>query len=322
MYKSVGIRDSRHSLELGTSMWRLSWITFVFLPLTFAVGFFGMNVDTFQTDPGYPSIKWYFIAAVPLMVVVIVLYLLIKSVVSNRRDNPLQRGVYEQIYDQFAVERPELWSRAGPRSYVVPKGIYSRIKWYIVKNWFDPSKTISKRNFSEIDKMGVWARIQRQLANRWLKTIDIVPGSGDVESGLPEMEFSTVTELMPFTTSVAMADGSPAIASRMGTPPFRQHSPRRSRSSSGGRVRPDRPLSPGSDMVVEESDDGDGESSGKEKDKEKDSSSAIVAEESPTKVGLGIGVRRSISETLPPSHSTGGMLNVPMSVRRGDEHAP
>ena len=31
MYKSVEIRDSRHSLELSYSMWRLSWITFVFL---------------------------------------------------------------------------------------------------------------------------------------------------------------------------------------------------------------------------------------------------------------------------------------------------
>ena len=56
MYKSVGIRDSRHSLQLGTSMWRLSWITFIFLPLTFLVGFFGMNVDTFANDP---SVKWY-----------------------------------------------------------------------------------------------------------------------------------------------------------------------------------------------------------------------------------------------------------------------
>lgn len=37
MYKSVGIRDSRHSLQLGSSMWRLSWITFIFLPLTFIV---------------------------------------------------------------------------------------------------------------------------------------------------------------------------------------------------------------------------------------------------------------------------------------------
>lgn len=29
MYKSVGIRDARHSLQLGLSMWRLSWITFM-----------------------------------------------------------------------------------------------------------------------------------------------------------------------------------------------------------------------------------------------------------------------------------------------------
>lgn len=75
MYKSVEIRDSRHSLQLNTSMWRLSWvsrsrafipklgetsclivlyllkeamltpiitqITFVFLPLTFISSFFG-----------------------------------------------------------------------------------------------------------------------------------------------------------------------------------------------------------------------------------------------------------------------------------------
>ena len=47
MYKSVGIRDSRQSLGLSTSMWRLSWITFIFLPLTFIVGFF---VSTFLAD--------------------------------------------------------------------------------------------------------------------------------------------------------------------------------------------------------------------------------------------------------------------------------
>ncbi|KAA6411336.1 MAG: hypothetical protein FRX48_04616 [Lasallia pustulata] len=47
MYKSVSIRDARKSVELNTSLWRLSWITFILLPLTFLVGFFGMNVDTF-----------------------------------------------------------------------------------------------------------------------------------------------------------------------------------------------------------------------------------------------------------------------------------
>ena len=68
MYKSVGIRDARHSLQLGLSMWRLSWITFIFLPLTFMSGFFGMNVDTFHDNP---SIKWWFISTVPLFAVVV-----------------------------------------------------------------------------------------------------------------------------------------------------------------------------------------------------------------------------------------------------------
>lgn len=96
-------------------------------------------------------------------------------------------------------------------------------------------------------------------------------------------------------------------------------------------MRPDQPLSPGSDMVIEES-DGDGEGSHKEKDREsegshqeKDVSSSTIREESPTRArveGLGINVRRSITEQLPSRPSTGGMLNVPISVRRGDEHAP
>jgi Mg2+ and Co2+ transporter CorA len=64
MYRSVTIRDSKQSLELNASLWRLSWITFIFLPLTFLVGAFGMNVDAFQH---FPSLKWYFVAAVPLV---------------------------------------------------------------------------------------------------------------------------------------------------------------------------------------------------------------------------------------------------------------
>ena len=72
MYKSVSIRDARQSLDLSNSLWRLSWITFIFLPLTFLVGFFGMNVDIFQQ---YPSLKWYFVAVVPLMVFVLLAWL-------------------------------------------------------------------------------------------------------------------------------------------------------------------------------------------------------------------------------------------------------
>ncbi|KAM7217595.1 hypothetical protein V8F06_006979 [Rhypophila decipiens] len=64
LYKSVAIRDARLSLELNASLWRLSWITFIFLPLTFLSGFFGMNVDLFSDNP---SIKWYFISAAALV---------------------------------------------------------------------------------------------------------------------------------------------------------------------------------------------------------------------------------------------------------------
>lgn len=68
MYKSVEIRDSHHSLRLGASMWRLSWVTFVFLPLTFICGFFGMNVDIFAGEgDNLPGVKWYFIVAVPFV---------------------------------------------------------------------------------------------------------------------------------------------------------------------------------------------------------------------------------------------------------------
>ena len=65
MYKSVGIRDSRQSLQLGLSMWRLSWITFIFLPLTFMVSFFGMNVTWFNPPT---NVGWWFAATAVLMV--------------------------------------------------------------------------------------------------------------------------------------------------------------------------------------------------------------------------------------------------------------
>lgn len=55
MYKSIGIRDARQSLELNTSLFRLSWITFIFLPLTFLAGIFGMNVSEMHSNP---PLKW------------------------------------------------------------------------------------------------------------------------------------------------------------------------------------------------------------------------------------------------------------------------
>lgn len=55
MYKSISIRDARQSLDLNTSLWRISWVTFIFLPLTFLASFFGMNLGELR-DNG--TIKW------------------------------------------------------------------------------------------------------------------------------------------------------------------------------------------------------------------------------------------------------------------------
>jgi hypothetical protein len=281
-----------------------------------------MNVDIFQSGPGYPSIKWYFFASIPLMILVVILYLFIKSSVSNRRDNPLQRGVYEEIYYQFATDHPQLWSRAGPRTFVVPKGVFSRFKWMMVKRWFDPSKTIARRNLEGAEEMGFWARVKRRVAMRWLGQITLAPGSGDVELGAVGSNgaFSTVTELLQVSAPMTMAEAQPRIAARMGSPPFRRYTPTargRSRSSSRGRSG-DRPASPAaSEMVVEEdkSDDdggsGSGSGSGKDKVLMKDDRGK---EESPARAGA----RRIYSE----GRVHGDLLGVPLEVSRANEHAP
>ena len=238
MYKSVEIRDSRHSLQLGASMWRLSWITFstlsrqhiihqrltsslVFLPLTFIVGFFGMNVDTFSGDP---SIKWYFIAAIPLMVLVLFLWYILKHLLASRQQTPYQRGIYEHLYHDLAIEHPNLWSRSGPRSDVRPRGVLSSLQWRLLGAWFAPEKTIRLRPSDEDEDgssdLGTWARMKRRLARRWLSNLnvqrDCVVGLEEgVVAGGSDDGFGAVTELLEIATPVAMADAEPGAAERL-----------------------------------------------------------------------------------------------------------
>lgn len=170
MYKSVEIRDSRHSLQLNTSLWRLSWITFIFLPLTFIVGFFGMNVDTFS---GNPSIKWYFITAVPMMVFVFIFWYFIKHFLARRRQTPYQRGIYESLFHELAIKYPHLWSHSGPRDVIRPQGYFNRARWNLILYWNSPEKTIKAGPVedSEYDGLGVWSRCKRILTRRWTSQI-------------------------------------------------------------------------------------------------------------------------------------------------------
>ncbi|MBE7182201.1 MAG: magnesium transporter CorA family protein, partial [Terriglobus roseus] len=256
LYKSVEIRDSRHSIRLSLSMWRLSWITFIFLPLTFVVGFFGMNVDTFSNDP---SLKWFFISAVPLMLVVLGLWYVVKHMIARSRQDPLVRGTWEHLFHDLAVRHPQVWSRDGPRDYVRPKGRVARVKWALLKRWLAPAKTIAAGNYDNtVDGLGAWARLQRYLAIRWLPEIEVEDpigagdgsagaGDGDVELSdgillLPHSngELPSVSEAAHIAAGVAMAEAEPDAARRLSPPPglaatYRSRTSRRRRGSSRGR---------------------------------------------------------------------------------------
>ena len=179
MYKSVEIRDSRHSLQLNTSLWRLSWITFIFLPLTFVVGFFGMNVDTFRDDP---SIKWYFLTAVVMMLLVFILWFTTKNFLATQRQTPYQRGIYENLFVNLSTNYPQLWSRSGPLSSARPNGFLNQLKWRLILYWNRPENTIKAGpagEDSEYDGLGGWSRLKRRLTRRWTLEILEVNRSGD-----------------------------------------------------------------------------------------------------------------------------------------------
>jgi hypothetical protein len=306
-------------------MWRLSWITFIFLPLTFIGGFFGMNVDIFQpAGSTYPSIKWYFVAAVPLMLLVVTLYFVFKRADRfDGRANPAERGAYEHIYQDFATEFPNLWSRYGPRESIEPKSFWSMLKWKLVTYWFDPSRTVAARGISDIDEMSIWARLKRRIARRWLSELNIVPGSSMTTAELGEGgDFSTVTELLTVSTPIAMADGDPIAAVHVGlqrSPQFRSDVPMRSiarpssRSSSPKQNADARqwPTSSGSGPMV---------------DMEKNSEDEISDREDrpiTPQTATNLTDRPTIEFVPSPSGENGMMhLSVPLSIRRGDEHAP
>jgi Mg2+ and Co2+ transporter CorA len=222
MYKSVGIRDARHSLQLGLSMWRLSWITFIFLPLTFTVGFFGMNVGTFANNP---PIKWWFVVSVPILALVLILWYGVKHSLSTQRQNPLRRGVYEALYHELATQHSELWSRKGPRKGVVPVGWWNGIKWRLVTTWFSPDKLSPARNYDPAtQEFGAWSRFKQYLVRRWLVDLPVLTASslptaspsgyvGDVED--MDKDLGAVGELLSIATPVAIAELDPTGASRL-----------------------------------------------------------------------------------------------------------
>ncbi|KAF2100037.1 hypothetical protein NA57DRAFT_75540 [Rhizodiscina lignyota] len=67
----ANLEEARAAVEQGESLKRISWLTFIFLPLMFMASIFGMNVDWFANNP---EAKWYFVAAAVQLVVVLAVY--------------------------------------------------------------------------------------------------------------------------------------------------------------------------------------------------------------------------------------------------------
>ena len=188
-----------HSAVFAETFHAVSWITFIFLPLyvrfsphsrdqlltdpasTFLVSFFGMNVDTFS---GNPSILWYFVAAVPFMIVVLILWYLLKHWFAKSQQQPLQRGAYEALFTSLQSRRPEIWTRQGPRAYIVPADRWSRLKWALIKRWTTGDAVPRAAGSEEEQPIGQWNRFKRYLVEKWATEIVVAPHTepADVET--------------------------------------------------------------------------------------------------------------------------------------------
>lgn len=129
-----------------------------------------MNVDTFAENP---SIKWYFITAVPFMVCILALWYIMKHVLARERQAPYQRGIYESFFHDMATNSPTLWSRVGPRDYIQPKGRLDKFKWLLIRRWSAPEKTIKPTDHESKpeDDLGAVSKMKRYLIRRWTSQI-------------------------------------------------------------------------------------------------------------------------------------------------------
>ncbi|KAK6362687.1 hypothetical protein TWF730_000143 [Orbilia blumenaviensis] len=87
VFSLVSIDEAYRSREQAQSLKRLSWITFIFLPLLFAASLFGMNVDILEDNPSW---TWYLVVCVPSLCVVWVVWLAYR--ISDRK-----REISEEI---------------------------------------------------------------------------------------------------------------------------------------------------------------------------------------------------------------------------------
>jgi len=122
-------------------------------------------------------------------VAVFISWYLLKHWLTRHRQSPHQRGIYEALYADLHNRRPELWSRAGPRNYVQPKGRVSKIKWWLMLHWMSPKRLLPPRQPAgqvlDDEPVGAYNRLKRYLVRKWTPEIELIGGTPpDPEVGL------------------------------------------------------------------------------------------------------------------------------------------
>lgn len=74
-FNLTSIAEAQKSTSTNISMKRLSWITFIFLPLMFISSLFGMNVNILKSNPGW---WWYVVFALGTMILTLGVWILFK----------------------------------------------------------------------------------------------------------------------------------------------------------------------------------------------------------------------------------------------------
>ncbi|KAK6508016.1 hypothetical protein TWF481_006436 [Arthrobotrys musiformis] len=73
IFNLISIDEAYRSREQNTSLKRLSWITFIFLPMLFMSSLFGMNINLLADNPEW---WWYLVWTVPCLVLVMLFWFL------------------------------------------------------------------------------------------------------------------------------------------------------------------------------------------------------------------------------------------------------
>lgn len=96
----ASLEEARAAVEQGETLKRISWLTFIFLPLMFIASIFGMNVDWFVNDL---TAKWYFVAATIQLVMVMAVYFGTKFWMKRRREGRIfgEKNTYPRNADKM-----------------------------------------------------------------------------------------------------------------------------------------------------------------------------------------------------------------------------